>query len=204
VAQKKADAKLQFTDHAHVWNTDIYQNPQPEERVGKFLFGVVVGLVLVVVGLYLYFITGSAPVATSAAPMPFEKMLAHKALNAVIDKEMPKSIPIKVDESAYAAGALIYRQNCAVCHGLPGQPETEIAHGMFPYPPQLFKGHGVTDDPAGETYWKAANGIRLTGMPGFKGTLSETELWQVTVLLADADKLPQPVKDSLSNNRAAQ
>jgi len=172
--------------------------------VGKFVLGVIVGLVLVVAGMYFYFSTGSAPVATSATPMPFEKMLAHKALNAVIEKEMPKSIPIKVDESAYSAGVQIYRQNCAVCHGLPGQQETEIAHGMFPYPPQLFKGHGVTDDPAGETYWKAANGIRLTGMPGFKGSLSETELWEVSVMLADADKLPAAVKDSLANNKPIQ
>ena len=27
---------------------------------------------------------------------------------------------------------------------------------MFPTPPHLFKGHGVTDDPPGETYWKVA------------------------------------------------
>jgi len=174
-----------------------------EGIVGKFVLGVIAGVVLVVLSGYFYFASGSAPVATSATPMPFEKMLAHKALNAVIEREMPKSVPIRVDESGYAAGAQVYRQNCAVCHGLPGQPESEIAHGMFPYPPQLFKGHGVTDDPAGETFWKATNGIRLTGMPGFKGVLSETELWQVSVMLADADKLPQPVKDSLANNKPA-
>ncbi|HZZ16790.1 MAG TPA: hypothetical protein VFE08_12585, partial [Candidatus Sulfotelmatobacter sp.] len=69
--------------------------------------------------------------------------------------------------------------------------------------PQLFV-HGVTDDPAGETYWKVTNGIRLTGMPGFKNTLSETERWQVTLLLADADKLPQTVKNGLSTPLAIQ
>jgi len=47
---------------------------------------------------------------------------------------------------------------------------------------------GVTDDPPGETYWKVANGIRLTGMPSYKGILSETEMWQVSLLLANADK----------------
>jgi hypothetical protein len=62
---------------------------------------------------------------------------------------------------------------------------------MFPRPPELFKGHGVTDDPAGETYWKASNGIRLTGMPAYTGSLSQTEMWQVSLLLANADKLPQ-------------
>ena len=87
-------------------------------------------------------------------------------------------------------GLAFYRANCAVCHGLPGQAESAISKGMYPKPPQLFKGHGVTDDPASETYWKVANGIRLTGMPGYSASLSETEMWQVSMLLADADKLP--------------
>jgi hypothetical protein len=69
---------------------------------------------------------------------------------------------------------------------------------MFPVPPVLLEGRGVTDDPAGETYWKVANGIRLTGMPGFKQSLSDTQMWQVSVLLAQADKLPASVKQSLA------
>ena len=65
---------------------------------------------------------------------------------------------------------------------------------MYPKPPQLFKGHGVTDDPVGETYWKVANGIRLTGMPAYTNALSETEMWQISLLLANADKLPPQVR----------
>jgi mono/diheme cytochrome c family protein len=56
----------------------------------------------------------------------------------------------------------------------------------------------VTDDPAWETYWKATNGIRMTGMPGFKGQLSDTQLWQVSQLLANADKIPESVKTALT------
>jgi mono/diheme cytochrome c family protein len=162
-----------------------------------FLLGLIFGLVMVSVCLFAYFATGFAPVATSAAPMPLERMLAKLALHARIGREMPKGSPIAGNESNYTAGANIYRTNCAVCHGLPGKPESNISKGMFPDVPQLFK-HGVTDDPAGETYWKITNGIRLTGMPAFKETLSETERWQVTLLLADADKLPQSVKDGLA------
>jgi len=66
-------------------------------------------------------------------------------------------------------------------HGLRGRPETAISKGMFPHPPQLFQGHGVTDDAAGETYWKVANGIRLSGMPGFEKSLTDTQLWQVSL-----------------------
>jgi mono/diheme cytochrome c family protein len=68
---------------------------------------------------------------------------------------------------------------------------------MFPNPPQLFRGKGVTDDPASETYWKAANGIRLSGMPSFKTKLSDTQLWQVSQLLAHANEIPESVKKVL-------
>jgi len=65
---------------------------------------------------------------------------------------------------------------------------------MFPDAPPLWEKHhnsdvvGVSDDPPGETYWKVDNGIRLTGMPSYKATLSETQMWQVSLLLANADK----------------
>jgi len=43
------------------------------------------------------------------------------------------------------------------------------------------------------------NGIRLTGMPSFNKTLSDTQRWQVSLLLANADKdLPDPVKKILT------
>lgn len=163
-----------------------------------FIFGIIVTIIAIIAGVYFYFSSGSAPVATSAQAMPFEKMLANKALHARVEKEMPKTVPIAADDAAYAAGAQIYRDNCAVCHGLPNQPKTGIATGEYPAPPQLFQGKGVTDDPAGETYWKAANGIRLTGMPAFDKSLSTTQLWQVSLLLANADKLPAGVQQTLA------
>jgi thiosulfate dehydrogenase len=166
--------------------------------VRAFVIGVILGAIFVPACVYYYFSSGNAPAATSSAAMPFEKMLAHLALSARIDKEMPKTVPIQATEANFAAGAQIYRDNCAVCHSLPGQKESPIALGMYPKPPKLLEGKGVTDDPAGESYWKVANGIRLTGMPGFHDALNETQMWQVSVLVAQADKLPKSVSDSLS------
>jgi len=165
----------------------------------KFFLGMVVGIALLSVAVVAYFLSGSAPVATDAPPMPMEKYLAKKALHAVLDREMPKTVPIPADEPNYLAGAQIYKDNCAVCHGLPGQPQTAIARGMFPKPPELLHGKGVTDDEPGETYWKVVHGIRLTGMPGFRGSLTDTQGWQVSLLLANADKLPDSVKTQLAS-----
>ncbi len=169
----------------------------------KFILGVIVGLLLVAGGAYFYFATGMAPVATSAEAMPFEKRMARIALNARVETEMPKNVPVPANETTYMAGAMVYSDNCAVCHGAPGEKEpTRIAKGMFPKPPQLFKGKGVTDDPAGETYWKVANGIRLSGMPAFKSTLSDNEIWQVSVLLANADKASDSTKSMITAPKA--
>ncbi len=167
--------------------------------MGKFLVGLIVGLIVIPVGVYMYFSTGAAPVATSSAPMPFERILASLALHARLKKEMPKAPPIPADEPAYVAGAQVYKDNCAVCHGLPGRPQTAIAQGMFPQPPKLLEGKGVTDDSPSETYWKVAGGIRMTGMPGYDKTLSSAQMWQVSLLLANADKLPPAAKDSLTS-----
>ena len=160
--------------------------------------GIVIGFILAVaisVGcVFLYFSTGMAPVATADPPMPFEKKFANMALDAHIEKQHipPSSVP--ADEPSFLAGASLYKQHCASCHGLPAQPPVDYATTMFPKPPQLFRGKGVTDDPASETYWKAANGIRLSGMPSFKTKLSDTQLWQVSQLLAHANEVPESVK----------
>jgi thiosulfate dehydrogenase len=163
----------------------------------RIIVAFVVGLIILPLFGCLYFRFGYAPVATASSPMPFEKQLAHMALNGRIQKEAPKDSPLQASDVNYQAGAHIYRENCAICHGLPGQPASATSKGMYPRPPQLFKGHGVTDDPAGETYWKIANGIRLTGMPAYTNSLSPTEMWQVSLLLANADKLPQQVRSAL-------
>ena len=163
------------------------------------LLGIILTLVLLAVGAYCYFGFGMAPVATASAPMPFEKLLANRALHAAVAKAANTPSPVPADEPNLMSGALTYRANCAVCHGLPGQEMTAIAKGMFPKPPQLFRGKGVTDDPVGETFWKVQNGIRLTGMPGFKGSLTDEDMWEVSQLLAHADKLPDSAKSQLSN-----
>jgi thiosulfate dehydrogenase len=165
----------------------------------KFVSGLIVGVALVPIAFYLYMRSGRAPVATSAPPMPMEEALANSALHAKLREEAPKSVPIRADDAVLLAGARVYRDDCAVCHGLPHQPATAVSKGMYPRPPQLFQtDEMVTDDPAGVTFWKAKYGIRLSGMPGFQASLSDEQLWQVSLLLAGADKLPAPVRQVLT------
>jgi thiosulfate dehydrogenase len=165
--------------------------------------GILLTLVAVFGGAYLYFSGGHAPVSTKSPEMPLEHKFAHMALDAYLAKLPHPNPPVPENEQSYLEGAKVYKDHCAVCHGLPGEPKNAIAGGMFPPPPQLFKGTGVTDDESWETYWKVYGGIRMTGMPGFSDHLSETKMWQVSVLLKNADKISPAVKAELASTTAA-
>src|SRR5207253_2054141 len=111
-----------------------------------FILGIVVAILLVAGGMYVYFSWGFAPVATSASPMPLERKLAKSALHAYLNK-LPHPQPmVPADEANLIAGSKVYKEQCATCHGLPGEPKSAVSQGMFPAPPQLFHGVGVTDD----------------------------------------------------------
>jgi hypothetical protein len=165
---------------------------------GKVLLGFVLGIVVVVAAVAIYFKWGSPPVATADKPFPFEKAIVSLPLNARIQSHVQQP-PFGTGEDVYEGGARVYREQCASCHGTPGH-DVAFAKHMYPVAPQLWKKHprgnvvGVSDDEAGETYWKVANGIRLTGMPAYNHVLSDTQMWQVTLLLKNADQqLPDPV-----------
>jgi mono/diheme cytochrome c family protein len=167
----------------------------------KFFLGLIIGLLLPVVCGYLYIKLGMMPIATNSATLPMEEWIARNSLRARIHREAPKDSPVPADEPNLTQGARAYVANCSFCHGLPGQQATAAAKGMFPLPPQLFnKDEMVTDDPIGATYWKVANGIRLTGMPAFSETLGSTQVWQISQMLKNADKLPEQTTAALTKS----
>ena len=159
--------------------------------VGGFVFAL---FALVLFG-YVYLKYGHPPVSTADPSFPMEAQIVHVPLGARIAKEM-KQPPFGPSEEAFQSAAHIYKSECAGCHGTPGQ-DVAYAKWMYPDAPQLWKKHGhgavgVSDDEPGETYWKVANGIRLTGMPAYQHILSEEQMWQVSLLLKNADQQLSP------------
>ena len=172
----------------------------------RFILGLIIGIVLVPLVVIAYLMYGKVPVAVSDPAFPHERQLVHIPLESRIQREMVGT-HMEPDATNLTAGARIYVDRCAVCHGLHNHASAIGAH-MYPDAPQLLEPHhnnpevvGVSDDPVGETYWKVENGIRLTGMPSFKTQLSDPEMWQVSIFLANASKpMPGPAIEIL--NRA--
>lgn len=175
---------------------------------GKFLLGFIFAFVVLGAGAWLYLKFGHPPVATNDPAFPMEAQIVHVPLSARIDRELEKP-PFGTSEDAFEAGAKIYATSCASCHGVPGH-DSPYAKYMYPGSPQLWKKHthnavvGVSDDEPGETYWKIKNGIRLTGMPSYRHLYSDTQMWQVALLLKNADQpLPDPVMKLLQDAAVA-
>lgn len=167
--------------------------------MGKFWSGFVVGIVALFVAVILSAVAGIIPVATNSGPLPMERWLAKTALHAKLRSARGVLSPIRPTEANLLAGAKIYNTHCAVCHGSHQHPVTAISMGMYPPPPALWTQRGmVNGDPVGVTHWKVQNGIRLTGMPSFSGSLSSTQMWQVSLLLRNANHLPASVTAALA------
>ncbi len=163
------------------------------------------GLALTPLLLMLYINYGRPPVSVVDSPFPFEKTIVRAALHHRIDREAQDS-PISLTTENQLAGALLYREHCAFCHGLPGEA-SGAGTNMYPKAPQLWTSHrkgivGVSDDPVGETFWKLQNGIRLTGMPSYRNLLNDQQMWQVSLLLSKANEpLTEDVRNVLRNKQ---
>ncbi len=157
-----------------------------------FVLGVLAAIVIGAAIGYGALSTGLVPANADAKPSRFEKWAARTSLRATLAREAPKgSNPVALTDANLIAGIGLYGQHCAICHGTAkGKASASpVASGEYPAPPQLAS-DGVEDDPQGWTFWKVENGIRWTGMPAWRSTLTDQQIWTLALFLKHMDKLP--------------
>jgi thiosulfate dehydrogenase len=115
---------------------------------------------------------GKVPVAVADPPFPHEGQLTGIPLHARIDRELIKTHPSRSMSEIWLAGADIYATSAPSATASRQALRLGRQHVSRCAPTVGKTSHndvvGVSDDPPAETYWKVANGIRLTGMPAFK------------------------------------
>ncbi len=86
--------------------------------------------------------------------------------------------PMPPDPAVVAQGAALFRTHCTPCHGQTGRGDGPAAAALSAPPADLTADH-VDDHTDGDIFWWLAYGMAGTTMPGFEGTLSDTERWQL-------------------------
>jgi mono/diheme cytochrome c family protein len=138
----------------------------------------------------------SAPAAPAAQKNSRYKYqddaLVYAELAKAPEKARAKRNPMAADPDAIAAGANLFDQHCAECHGDAGEGSRKG--------PSLLK-DPVQTAPPGALFWLLTNGVVRRGMPVWS-KLPEPQRWQLVSYLkslaspatapADAAKTPAP------------
>jgi len=160
--------------------------------------GIVVAIAAAFVGGYILVRTGFIPANADATPGPIETWLARTSLDATLNRDAPKGPnPVAMNDTNLVDGIDLYAQHCAICHGTAkgDASASPVAKGLYPKPPQLMA-DGVEDDPEGVSFWKIKHGIRWTGMPSWKDSLTDQQIWTLALFLKHLDKLPPTAQDA--------
>jgi mono/diheme cytochrome c family protein len=168
-----------------------------------FVWGVLLTILAAAAGGYAVLRAGLIPANADATPGWFEIWAAGASLDATLARDAPRGAnPVALTDANLVAGIDLYGRHCAICHGTAkGEASASpIAKGEYPAPPQLTT-NGVEDDPEGNSFWIIAHGIRWTGMPAWRGTLNDEQLWTLALFLKHMDKLPPAAEQAWQNVR---
>ena len=161
-----------------------------------FLYGIVFTIVVLVVGGFFYLKKGYMNIEADHPPMPLERKLAMAAMDASAERHAPDTKnPVQPTEQNLVEGARLYLNHCAGCHGLPANRDSQFGRSFYPPVPQFFK--EAPDMPDNENFYITQHGVRLTGMPSWNKTLSDTQIWTVVTFLRQIEKLPPAASKEL-------
>jgi thiosulfate dehydrogenase len=168
-----------------------------------FVLGILATIIVIVGAGYVVLRNGLIPANADAKPGGLETWAAGVSIDATLVREAPKGPnPVALTDANLVAGINLYAEHCAVCHGTAkgDVSASPIAKGEYPPPPQLAT-DGVEDDPESYSFWKIAHGVRWTGMPAWRGTLTDEQIWTIALFLKHMDKLPPAAEQAWQNVR---
>ncbi len=87
------------------------------------------------------------------------------------------------DAAAIAAGAALFRENCATCHGARADGHGPAAVGLNPAPANFRSGDVLPRHTDAYLFFRVSEGKPGTAMPSFHGALDESERWAVIAYL---------------------
>jgi len=162
----------------------------------NFVRGVVVTLIVLVLGGWLYLKLGYADLRASAGPSWFESEFAGTAVAASAARHAPEQKnPIQPTEANLLDGARLYRDKCADCHGRPDNPVSDYGKAFYPPAPQFMNAHPSL--PEKQNFYIIKYGVRWTAMPAWGNIMADSEIWQVAGFLNRLDNLPPAVQQEL-------
>ena len=162
--------------------------------MGKFLLGVIVTLLVLILGGLGFALLGFFSTTANVAPPHWEHHLAMSAADASMERHAPRvTNPLMPNDQNLIDGIKLFTMNCAGCHGTLDRKPNTFGTSFYPPAPNLIS--DPPDDPEWHIFYTIRTGVRYTGMPSWEKTLSTDDMWKITMFLSHMDKLPPAVQE---------
>jgi mono/diheme cytochrome c family protein len=122
-------------------------------------------------------------------PSQTETSLANAAKDVTIPLEAgKKKNPLPDTDEIANQGREVFLGSCAQCHGADAHGDTTVGRNMTPPAMDLSSSH-VQHWSDAELFWIIQNGVRLTGMPAWRSTISGDDTWKLTHFIHQLPRL---------------
>ena len=169
------------------------------KKLHHLLIGAAIGVVVIVpVGVFTFVKSGVFNVGASSPHTKFTQWITHETMIQSVRRHASSvSPPPSFTAAQVVAGFCAYQVHCVACHGAAAVARKQWAGGMEPAPPYLLDvQQRFTRE---QLFWFVKNGIKMTGMPSWGGSMSDPEIWSVVAWLEISPKLPPQTYVQWSN-----
>lgn len=142
----------------------------------------IVGLVFGVFAAFLVIYSGAFNVAATVKDSaPLEWVLITTREASIQRHARGIEVPPLDGAQQVQRGFRFFRQQCEMCHAMPGREPTPMSQGLNPQaPPLVGLASEMTD---AELFWVTKNGIRFTGMPAWASSHNDRDLWNAVAFM---------------------
>ncbi len=143
----------------------------------KFVWGFIIGVILCIVAVTIF---GSSIIGKPAnvTPPNWEAYAVTQLKHLRIPTAPPPAEPIARSDENTLTGGEHFNHHCAICHELEGDADSKLAKSFYPPVSNLLL-QAVQGYSDGQLKWIVDNGIRYTGMPGWKELVDEPTQWKI-------------------------
>jgi hypothetical protein len=140
--------------------------------------------------------------ATATTPHgPLVAWATHTAFLNSVRHHARASPPLRFTRDQVTDGFALYQAHCVMCHGGPGVARADWVTGMYPTPPYIIDAARRFTAP--QLYWVVSRGVKLTGMPAWRGVESPAQIWEVVAFLESLPYLSTDGYRRMSGTNAA-
>lgn len=162
---------------------------------GRLFLGILLGIAIGVAGVFAWLHFTSVPIKLFGSGGARDTRTLHVPITSRM-ASIAQSAPFGPSEDVFENAAHTYRAKCAQCHGA-WHHSSSTGIAMTPPAKQFWVEKGDTtlrDLTSREVYDRILQGEHESGMPAFANSLSDTQIWQLSLLLKSSDlELPDPV-----------